>query len=128
MNEEEVIRTAMDAWNERGFGAFAEHLAPDVVWHAPPDYPEGDVWRGRDAIVKAWQAQYDSVFSESHTEITELTEAPRGWFVALRAVAKAHGSELEWQSFFVGRVESELWQELWVFNDRDAAERQAGLS
>jgi hypothetical protein len=40
MSEQDLIRKAMQSWNEGGFDAFAEHLAPDAVWHAPPQYPD----------------------------------------------------------------------------------------
>jgi len=78
VKDEEVIHAAFGAWNEGGFEAFLEYLAPDVEWHPPPGYPEGDVWHGREAIAKDWKEQFDSVFSETSVVIEELVEAPRG--------------------------------------------------
>ena len=44
MTDEDTLRAANASWNEGGFDSFAAYLAPDVVWHAPPEYPEGDAW------------------------------------------------------------------------------------
>lgn len=129
MQDEEVIRAAFGAWNEGGFDAFLDYLAPDVEWHAPPGYPEGEVWQGREAIAKDWKEQFDSVFSETSVVIEELIEAPRGWYSTTRAVAKAgaSGMDLEWRNFFVSRVEEGKLKQVWVFFDAAQARREAGL-
>ena len=129
MKEEEVIHAAFAAWNEGGFDAVLEYLAPDVEWHAPPGYPEGDVWHGREALAKDWRAQFDSVFSESNFEVVEITRTPHGWFLALRSAARAaaSGMDLEWTSFFVGRLEEGKFKQVWLFFDRAEALQAAGL-
>ena len=107
MSDEDVIRTAMLSWNEGGFDSFLEYLAPDITWHAPPEYVEGDVWHGRDAFEKDWRAQFETVFSDVKSEVTEITQAPQGWFVATHARGRAAGSrmELEWDTFWLERLE-----------------------
>ena len=40
------------AWN-KGVDEFVALMTPDVEFHAPPDFPEGDVWHGRDEVVRA---------------------------------------------------------------------------
>jgi ketosteroid isomerase-like protein len=129
MTDEDLFPRAIAAWNEGGFDAFAAHLAPDVVWHAPPEYPEGEVWHRREAIAGAWRAQFDSVFDSYRTEITELEGGPRAWFSATRTSGQARGSgmQLDWTTYFVGHIEDGLFKELRLFLDRAEARRKAGL-
>ena len=130
MSEEDQIRNAMRSWNEGGFDAFAQHLAPDAVWHAPPEYPDGDVWRGREAIRESFREQFDAVFSNMGFDITELTKGPKLWFVAARATLHAEGSGMEIESrvFMVLEGEGELATEVWIFFDEAQARAQAGLA
>jgi ketosteroid isomerase-like protein len=129
MNDGAVFQAALVDWNKGGFAAFAGHLAPDVVWHAPPEYPEGDVWHGREAITAAWHAQFESVFDSYETEIMELESGPRAWFSATRTNGYARGSRmtLDWTNYFVGTTEHGMINELWVFQDRDQARAKAGF-
>ena len=129
MREEEVIRAAFAAWSRGGFDAFLEYLAPDVEWHAPPNYPEGDVWHGREALAKDWRDQFDSVFSELRAEPLELFRAPRGWYAVVRSTARAEASgiDVEWQVFFVLRLEDGRFKKAWLFLDEGDARERAGL-
>lgn len=129
MKEEEVIHAAFVAWNEGGFNAFLEYLAPDVEWHAPPGYPEGDVWHRRETLAKDWRAQFDSVFSESSFELAEITRTPHGWFLAIRSAARSaqSGMDLEWKSFFVCHLEESKFKQVRLFFDRAEARQAAGL-
>ena len=130
MSYEREARAAVASWNARGIDGFLEHAAADVVWHAPPEYPEGGVWHGREALRAAWKEQFDSVFADTQTEITEVESLPRGWYAATRASgrAAASGITLDWQDFFVVTVnEQGLATEVWVFHERPPARRLAGL-
>ena len=129
MTDEDTLRAAHDSWNEGGFDSFAAYLAPDVVWHAPPEYPEGDAWYGRDAIASAWHAQWDSVFEAYGTEMTEFEQGPDKWFSGQKTigVAKRSGMHVDSTTYMVGRLEGGLIKELWVFLHRDEARRKAGL-
>ena len=129
MKEEEVVRAAFAAWNDGGFDALLEYLAPDVEWHAPPDYPEGDVWHGREALARDWRDQFDSVFSESTVELAELLRAPQGWYAVIRSTARAEASGMgvEWQTFFLTRLDEGRFKEVWLFLDEAQAREEAGL-
>jgi ketosteroid isomerase-like protein len=129
VSDGDALRAAMLSWNDGGFDAFLRHLAPDVIWHAPPEYLEGDVWRGRDAFERDWRAQFETVFSEVRSEVTELVEAPQGWYVATHTIARAgeSGMELEWDSFWLAHLADDLVKEIWVFQERGQARRAAGL-
>ena len=47
----QVVEHAYRVWNEKGPRAFAELAAEDLEVHDPPELPDGQVWRGRDAVV-----------------------------------------------------------------------------
>ena len=82
MSDEDVIRGAIDAWNEGGVDAFMEHVTADVEWHAPQGFPEGEVWAGRDAVAGALKEQFGAVFSSGRVEVRSVTRGPGGWLLA----------------------------------------------
>ena len=129
MNTEELVRAAIAGWNERGIEGLLEFAAPDVVWHSPPDYPEGQEWHGREALAKAWHEQFDSVFEDARSDMEALEFGPERYFATLRLHGRGHGSGMvfDWLTYFVGRVDEGLIKEVWLFTDKDEARRQAGL-
>ena len=36
MSDEDVIRSAIDAWNQGGVDAFLEQVSPEIEWRPPP--------------------------------------------------------------------------------------------
>ena len=52
MSEEnvELVRRAVEAWNEDGPESIKRFWAEDGEWHDPPDLPDSRVVRGRDAV------------------------------------------------------------------------------
>ena|SRR5690349_9101156 len=129
MTGEEVMRTATDAWNARGIEGFLEHTALDFVWHAPPEYMEGQEWRGHEAVAHSWQRQFQSVFEHMHSDFESYEAGPGGHLALLRAHARARGSgiDLEWNAYFVTRIRGDLITELWSFTHESEARAQAGL-
>ena len=126
--DEEAIQAAITAWNESGPDAFLEFMAPDVEWHAPPGFLEGDVFHGREALVPVMREQFGSVFTDSRMELREAMRCPKGWLIAGHQTARhASGPEVEWQAWYVVDLEGGLVKRMWVFMDREPAERQAGL-
>jgi ketosteroid isomerase-like protein len=127
MSEEAVMQRVLEAWNG-GVETFLERLAPDVEWHAPRGFPEGEYWRGRDAVAPVLREQFASVFTGARLEPTEVVRGPGGWLVAGRSSA-SHGDDvtLEWASHVVVQLEGEFVKQVWVFADREGAVRQAGL-
>ena len=128
MNEEQAIRAAMDAWSDRGIDGLLELVAPDVEWHAPPGFTEGEVWHGRDAVAPVLREQFDSVFKMVRLEPTETVRGPGGWLVGGRVFATHDsGMALDWTSYAVLQFERGLVKRVWVFADREPAARQAGI-
>jgi hypothetical protein len=127
MTEEQAVRRALDAWNQ-GMDAFVEVLAPDVEWHAPPGFPEGDVWQGREAVSQILREVWTSVFKGQRVEPDELRRGRHAWLLHGRQTAPHEsGMTLEWDEFVVFQFEGDLVRRAWIFMDRESAEKQAGL-
>ena len=71
MNEEETVRRILAAWTT-GIEAFVEFLAPDVEWYAPPGFPEGEVWKGREAVSEVLRGVFGSVFTGQGVDPDEI--------------------------------------------------------
>jgi hypothetical protein len=127
MNERETIDAAIAAWNERGVDAFLEFIAPDVEWHAPPGFLEGEVFHGRAALAPQMREQFGSVFKNSKTELRDAVEGPNGWLVAAHQTAEHGATKVEWQGWYVVHIDNGLLKRMWVFMDREPALQQAGL-
>jgi ketosteroid isomerase-like protein len=54
----EIVNRAIDAFNERDVGAFEDLVTPDLAWL--PVTPEGDLYRGRDAIERYFAGAGDA--------------------------------------------------------------------
>ena len=127
MNDREAIDAATAAWNERGTDAFLEFMAPDVEWHAPPGFLEGEVFRGREALVPVMREQFGSIFQNSHMDLHDAVRGPRGWLISGLQTSEHSGTKVEWQAWFVVDIDDGLVRRMWVFMDREPALRQAGL-
>jgi len=131
VSERETIEAGIAAWNEGGVDAFLPYLAPDVTWHAPPEFPGGDVWHDRDSLAPVMRDQFgpDGVFSSYSMELVEAREAPNGWFIETRQNAThPSGMSIDWMAFFVVQLEQEQVKTIWTFMDRAPAIAQAGLA
>ena len=127
MSEEAAIEAAVEAWNT-GVDEFVERLASDVEFHAPPGFPDGDVWRGRDAVAALLHEMFGSLFQDVKYKLEDATRGPDGWLLRAReSVELERGTRLEWQDFTVLQFESGLVRRLWVFYELAAAKRQAGI-
>jgi hypothetical protein len=127
MSEEEEVRRILAAWNS-GIDAFVEFLAPDVEWYAPPGFPEGEVWRGRDAVAEVLRGVFGSVFTGHGVDPDEIVRGRDAWLLGGRqTVTHGSGMTLEWEEFVVVQLEDGLVRRSWIFGDRESAARQAGL-
>jgi hypothetical protein len=129
MSDEDAIRSAIDAWNAGGVDAFLEHVTPDVEWHPPPGFPEGDLFSGRDSVAAALSDQFEAVFSSGRVEIRSVTAGPAGWLVDAHheVEGQASGMDLEWSIYLVFELERDLINQMWAFLERPEALRQAGI-
>ncbi len=128
MSERETIDAGMTAWNEGGPDGFMKLLPPDIEWHAPPGFPQGELWTDRDALGEELREQFTSIFTSSHIEVLDVEHGPKGWLIAARqSAAHASGLDLDWQTFMVLQFENEVPRRIWIFFERAQAIKQAGL-
>jgi SnoaL-like protein len=128
MSDEDVILGAIEAWKEHGIEGLLEIVDPDVEWHAPPGFMEGEVWHGRDAVAPVLREQFGSVFRMVQLEPAEIVHGPGGWLIGGRVYATHDsGMNLDWTSYAVVHLEQGLVKRIWVFADREPAARLAGL-
>jgi ketosteroid isomerase-like protein len=128
MDEEAAVQRALAAWNE-GIDAFIEVLAPDVEWHAPPGFPEGEVWYGHEAVAGILREVWKSVFRGQGVRPDQIARGREAWMLGGRqTVLHESGMTLEWEEFVVFQLEEGLIRRAWIFMDRETAARQAGLA
>ena len=48
----DLVRTAYEAWNEKGLVGLEPALSEAVELHDPGQMPDSGVWRGRDAVIE----------------------------------------------------------------------------
>ena len=127
MNDRETIDAAIAAWNEDGVDGFMEFMAPDVEWHAPPGFLEGEVFNSKAALLPQMREQFGSVFKNSRTELRDVVHGPHGWLVAAHQTSEYGATQIEWLAWYVVQIDHGLLKRMWVFMDREPAVRQAGL-
>ena len=128
MSEEQRIRAAVTAWN-RGVDEFVALMTPEVELHAPPGFPDGDMWKGRDEVAAILHEMFGSVFSGVTYEVEDTVQGPGGWILHAReSVRQERGMKLEWEEWTVIQFDGDLISEVRVFYDRDAAMKQAGVT
>jgi ketosteroid isomerase-like protein len=127
MSDEDVIRAAVDAWNERGVEAFLEYVAPGIEWRMPTGFPQGDRWRGRDELRRELHDQFSDLFTPGTVDMKSIESVPEGWLVSVRhsVEARASGMDLWWDAWYVWTVENELITRSLVFLNQKAAKRAA---
>ena len=129
MSDEDVIRGAVDAWNERGVEAFLAYASPQIEWRHPPGFPQGDVWLGREELSREMHDQFDEVYEPGTVVVKSIEHGPAGWLVAVRHTtrARASGMELKWAAWYVWNVQGDLITRSLIFLDREAAQSAAGI-
>ena len=86
----EVVRRAIEAWNEGGPESAKRFWAEDFEWHDPPTLPDPRVVRGRDAAV-AYLTDQRTVVGD--LKVTLIDVRDRGEAVVLRIETTLHGAE-----------------------------------
>jgi ketosteroid isomerase-like protein len=67
----EIVRRAVEAFNEGGLEAAGELVADDLEFHEPPEQPAPRVARGRDEVLKM-AGDFESAWAEHRTEPQEI--------------------------------------------------------
>jgi ketosteroid isomerase-like protein len=104
----EAFRGVIEAINERGPDAGLDLLDPEVEFYEDPKFPEAEVFRGRDEVVRNFREFWAS-FEHVRFEIEDLRDAGGDKVLAVireKARGKASGVEVHRRS-------------AWVFTFRD---------
>jgi ketosteroid isomerase-like protein len=67
----EITRRFVEDFNGGGVDALVDFYDPEIEYREDPKFPQAEVYRGRDAIVRQWREFYES-FSEYRVEIEDL--------------------------------------------------------
>ena len=70
----EVVRAALESFNEGGVEAVIEYLDPDVEWVAPPEWLEEPVYYGHDGV-RHVSAIWRETFDEYRLDLEEVIDA-----------------------------------------------------
>jgi ketosteroid isomerase-like protein len=99
----EACRGVIEAINERGPDAVLDLLDPEVEFYEDPKFPEAEVFRGRDEVVRNFREFWAS-FEHVRFEIEDLRDAGGDKVMAVlceKARGKASGVEVQRRSGWV---------------------------
>ena len=102
----EILRQALEAWNQRDPDRLRSYLAPDLEWEpAGPGAVEAAVWRGPDELIDAAAGMWDTwdVFRFEETEIRDLGDSVL-WLGHVHTKGHASHMDLEQEFAILCRV------------------------
>jgi ketosteroid isomerase-like protein len=126
----ELVRTAYEAFNRRDFQAAGATLHPQAEWRPYLGVVEGDLYQGRDAILKMW-SRLDESFGESlRLEPLEVIDCGEQIVAVIEGRARGSGSGAEVRQTWAQLVtlQDGLVFRVEAYPDRASALEAAGLS
>jgi ketosteroid isomerase-like protein len=96
----DAMATAYEGFNRRDTALYYWALDPDIEMEVPPDFPEGSVFRGREAVRRLWESMWEN-FDEYHAEPEELIPVGDSLIVTIRVIWRAHGSDVRGEARLV---------------------------
>jgi ketosteroid isomerase-like protein len=119
----ELVRKAYDAFNGRDFEAAAAMLHPEAEWHPYLGIVDGDLYRGREAILELWRSLDDGFGESLRIEPLEVVDCGDRVVAVVEGRATGSGSGAEvrqsWAQVFSFR--EGLVFRVQAFDDRAAA-------
>jgi len=118
------IREGVEAFRRGGIEAVLPTLAEDVVWEEDPDWPDGEIWHGRETVRDVFRERLDT--TTFVPEVVEVIERGNRALALMHWTAEGHGSGVvtELRPGVIYEVEGELTTRVRFFLDQDRA-RQA---
>lgn len=117
------VREGVDAFREGGIEAILPTLTEDVVWEEDPDWPDGEVWHGRETVREVFRERLDTTsFSPRVEEVIERD----GRVLALMhwtAEGRGSGAVTELRPGVIYEFEGELTKRVRFFLDQARARR-----
>ncbi len=126
----ETVNRVVEAFNTRGLDAALAYVHPELAWHAPPEWLEKQVYRGRDGLrelAESWGKNFD----EYRLDLARVVDLGGNRALALlvqRGRIKAGGNPMELAVGWIAEVlDGELARVDVHFSWKSALEA-AGLS
>ena len=126
----ELVRTGYAAFNRRDFDAAAAIFHPQAEWYPYLGAVEGDLYRGRETIVKMWSSLNEGFGGTLRIEIRELIDCGEEVVAVVEARATGSGSGAEVQQTWaqLATVRDGLVFRVKPYPGREDALEAAGLS
>ena len=125
----EIVRRAVEVWDQNGSESAKEFWAKDIDWHDPPDLPDPRVVRGRDAVAAYLTEQVTAV---GDMDVSLVDMRTQGEAVVLRMEMTIHGAEsgvdVPGETAQVVDVADGRLQRVRMFRTWEEALESAGLS
>ena len=119
------VERAFEAWNTAGAAGAAAWLSPDVVLEDPPDWPDRDIWRGRDTVLARLE-DVTSTLGGKWAEVGDARSADGKVIGSMTLHAGVGGSGRGIGDFhFVCEIEEEQISHMRIFRTRDEARAAA---
>jgi ketosteroid isomerase-like protein len=119
----ERAHSGLAAYRSGGIEAVLAQLTEDVVWEEDPDWPDREVWHGRDEVRTRFPQRLES--TDFDLEIDEVVEGDHRALVLMRWTARGRGSGAT-ADLRVGVIydfEGELVRRVRFFLDQDRARK-----
>ena len=87
----EIMRRFVEAFNRGGLDAVVDFLDPEIEYREDPRFPQAEVYRGRDAVVRQWR-EFGASFEGYRFEIEDHFGLDDKVVVVLREVGRGAGS------------------------------------
>jgi ketosteroid isomerase-like protein len=118
------IREGVEAFRTGGIDAVLPTLTEDVVWEEDPDWPDGEIWHGREAVREVFRERLDTVTFVP--EVEEVIEREGRALALMHWTATGHGSGVvtELRPAIIYEFEGELTSRVRFFLD-EARGREA---
>ena len=123
-----IIKRGLELFNRREYETSVATLPPQIEWDSTGAVPDGDLYRGRDAVVELWR-EIGGRWDDFRIEAERWVEGDEVVLMLGRLVGRGAGSgvpvEGPWNQ--VWRVEDGLPVRCENYTDPERAWRAAGL-
>jgi ketosteroid isomerase-like protein len=120
-------REGVDAFRRDGIDAILPTLTEDVVWEEDPDWPDGEIWHGREKVREVFRERLDTTTFVPVVE--EVIEREGRALALMHWTAEGHGSGVvtELRPGVIYEFEGGLTKRVRFFLDQDRARAAFGL-
>ena len=125
----EIVRQAVNAWNQGRIDGLLPYLDPEVEWHPPRESMEPGNYHGH-AGVRDYVGRLGEVFDQRGAEIVEVIDVDAERVISvvhLKAQSEKFGTEIDAEWAWLIKARDGKAFEVWMFTDRAQALEAAGL-